>query len=66
MADMDPLVTDALARIREWAAETRPQLSEPDPGKEWQVHIDLPLSTDYDPVKNTLNLRYEWVLVDVP
>ena len=59
------LVQEALAKIREWAAETRPLLSEPDPGMEWQVSIDPPTSTDLDPKTNTLQLRYEWVLVDV-
>lgn len=66
LPDMDRLVADALAKVREWAADTRPGLSDPDPGKEWQVYVHPIAFEDLDLKTNTLKLRYEWLLVDVP
>lgn len=66
LPEMDRLVAEALEKVREWAADTRPTLSDPGPGKEWQVYISPIAPEDLDLKRNTLKLRYEWLLVDVP
>jgi len=65
MTDPAAIIEEALAEVRAWAAETRPLLSEPEPGKEWQVYLHPITGQDFDTDANTVKLRYEWVLVDV-
>ncbi len=55
----------ALRGVREWAERTRPTLSEPPEGKEWRVYLHPFTDEDVSLADNTVNLRYEWVLVDV-
>lgn len=67
MSAIEDLYQAAIGDIRAWAARTRPLLSEPPEGQQWQVYIhpltedDIDLTSD----DNTLKVRYEWVLVDV-
>lgn len=59
-------ISHALAGVREWAARTRPLLSDPPEGKQWQVYVHPITEDDVNLADNTVQLRYEWVLTDVP
>lgn len=65
MTDAATIIEEALAEVRAWAAETRPHLSEPDEGMEWQVYLHPITGEDFNTDANTVKLRYEWVLVEV-
>lgn len=56
----------AMLQVREWADRTRPLLSDPPEGKQWQVYLHPFTGEDFNEDDNTVNMRYEWVLVDVP
>lgn len=60
-----PQTADAANMIREWAAKTRPTLSDPPEGQEWRVYLHPFTEDDLDPETGELKMRYEWVLVDV-
>lgn len=64
-AEMNDLVQRGMSVIREWAARTRPTLSDPPEGQEWRVAIQPFTVDDLDPDTGELKMRYEWVLVDV-
>lgn len=63
---IDSYVTAATDMIREWAARTRPHLSDPPEGQEWRVVVHPLTPEDVNLETNEVNLRYEWVLVPVP
>lgn len=62
---MAQIVQRGMMAVREWAARTRPTLSDPPEGQEWRVYIEPFAVDDLDPDTGELQMRYEWVLVDV-
>jgi hypothetical protein len=59
-------VQEAVQKVRDWAAATRPLLSDPPEGQEWQVHLHPFTGEDFNSDTGEINMRYEWVLVVVP
>lgn len=63
--NVNRLVREAVQNVQEWAARTRPLLSDPPEGQEWQVYLHPLTESDILTDRDEIKMRYEWVLVDV-
>lgn len=59
------IAAQALQEAREWAEKTRPELSDPDSGFEWKLHIGYPSMEMSENGDLVVTFPREWLLVRV-